>query len=345
MWKRNISSTVSSEWLKQTEIDIKEGRTTLSSACKHVQVQKYDGSMEEVSVSRNTLRTIFHDHDIFIFNQHREGFKKQISQEIEDIIVEKARHLNCGITKIWEALYWDHKSNKEIPYITRPAVQKICQEKLNYPKKGKKVEKTYRTRYVVEKVNAIWHGDIHNIHIPILGEVKYLFAVIDDRSRMIMRVSLLDHKTPDGVIRCLQEAITTWGTSPFVYWSDNGGENISNDTRHFLEQNGIVAVRTQPGNPQQNGKIERWWPGVDKEIQGVQSWYEAFYQICMYVEKYNYEIPHHGLEKIDNMHVPPYAIYSNQFLQKTTLDECNIFIDGKPVPFREFIHKNELTNN
>jgi transposase InsO family protein len=59
-------------------------------------------------------------------------------------------------------------------------------------------------------------------------------------------------------------------------WTDNGGAFFG-EFPQTLERYGIVHKTTQPYNPQQNGKIERWWPFTDKyradELGRVVQWY------------------------------------------------------------------------
>lgn len=76
---------------------------------------------------------------------------------------------------------------------------------------------------------------------------------------------------------------------PDAIWCDNGGENISVNMINLLNQYGIRLIRTQPYNPQQNGKIERLWPSFELMTNDNIESIEIF--------RYNYNniIPHSSL--------------------------------------------------
>ena len=335
----DISSQVPDYWLVQTKIDIIHGKISLTEAAKHVLIQTVDGVTEEIQVHRNTLRTIFEKHGIKIYKECRTDFRTQYSEQLISIVKAKADRLQCGITKLWEAMYWDNLSNPNYPSPTRYTIQRICQENLHYPTKPKKSAKKIRVRYLVTQVHGAWHGDIHYVTIPALDEQKYLFALIDDRSRMIVGFNLLNTKTADGVIQTLDETIKRLNVSPFIYWSDNGGENIADSVCHFLESHGIIPIRTIPGNPESNGKIERFWPNVQKRLDKIQTWDEALYVIINYIGIYNYETPHSGLETINGKHPTPAMVFNNQIFQKTNLNDCKIRIDDSEISLAKFVGK------
>lgn len=333
----DISSQVPDSWLIQTKIDIHQGKTTLTEAAKHVIIDTVDGYREEISVHRNTLRSIFEKHGIKVYEQSRKGFKIAYPEEIILAVKNKANHLQCGITKIFEALYWDHFFDPNKPQISKYAVQRICQENLLFPLKPKKMIPKIRVRYLVSEVNGAWHGDIHYVTIPALHDIRYLFGIIDDRSRMIVGFNLLESKEAAGVIQTLDEAIKRYQVTPFVYWSDNGGENIARSVIDFLDANGIVPITTKPGNPQSNGKIERFWPNVEKRIKNCQNWDEARETISNYIPIYNNETPHSGLELINGRHPMPGLVFTNPNIQKSSFDNCKIRIDRQEISLSMFV--------
>ena len=138
----------------------------------------------------------------------------------------------------------------------------------------------------------------------------------------------------------LSNAIQKMGTSPLTYWSDNGKENISDLMRLFLSNHLIFPITTEPGTPEENGKIEKWWPKCDEWLEGIDNWEDAKNVIDMYVNTYNTKIPHLGLEKLNGFNAYPSEVYCNIALQKTTIYECTIKIDNKgEIPLDEFLRK------
>ena len=114
----------------------------------------------------------------------------------------------------------------------------------------------------------------------------------------------------------LSNAIQKMGTSPLTYWSDNGKENISDLMRLFLSNHLIFPITTEPGTPEENGKIEKWWPKCDEWLEGIDNWEDAENVIDMYVNTYNTKIPHLGLEKLNGFNAYPSEVYCNIALQK-----------------------------
>ena len=190
-----------------------------------------------------------------------------------------------------------------------------------------------RCRYECVHVNVIWHGDIH--YINLLGEVKYLFALMDDRSRFIVGYGLSDSKTSSFIISVFDDAIDFYEVSPLFYWSDNGRENTSKEMVSYLSSIGTRPIRTKPYNPQQNGKIERWWPELEKRIANSKTWDEIGSKIDDFVDVYNFKLPHSALFCNGRMCTPS-RLYCDEDLQAQELKNEMINVDGKEVLLSNF---------
>ena len=322
-------------WMKQTYLDIKTGAITLKDAAKNVPVRTILGYSKIIQIDPKTLSRKFAENGIKVFEIGRKGFNPIPDDDLIAIIKTISDEIHSGITKIWE------RANKEGVSISHEKVTQICQKKLGFPTKIPRPKPLQRCRYLISQVNGVWHGDIHYITLN-NQEIKYLFALLDDRSRFIVGWGLYDQKNSQAVISTFQAAIENIGETPLIYWSDNGGENRSDLTRHFLRTHNIHQIFTTPSNPQQNGKMERWWRKLDEFLHNATTWDEVFTIIEYYVNIYNYSIPHHGLEKVNGFHCYPFEVFSNRYLQKTTIDDCKIIIDGKhEIPLSEFGRQHE----
>jgi transposase InsO family protein len=87
----------------------------------------------------------------------------------------------------------------------------------------------------------------------------------------------LPNKSSAEVAEFVVKAVRDTGRRPYTIWSDNGGE-FAGRLDDILPQLHIKHNRTKPYNPQQNGKMERFWATVDKaenQEQGDQviDWY------------------------------------------------------------------------
>ena len=326
-------------WMKQTYLDIRSGVITLKDAAKSVPIRSILGDSFYIEIHWKTLSKKFRENGMTVFASGRKNFRPELDEHVIQQIQAIYEEIRCGITKIWE------RANKEGMKISRKKVEKICKSCLGFPSKVTRPKNSIRCRYLISQVNGVWHGDIHYITLNHTGELKYLFALIDDRSRFIVGWGLFDHKTTEAVIQTFQSAIQNTGETPLAYWSDNGGENTSLLARHFFDVHHIHHITTMPGNPQQNGKIERWWQKLDQFLSGAITWDQVFTIINYYVSVYNYSIPHHGLEKRNGFHCYPFEVYSDRRLQKTNIFQCQIMIDGTAHPLWRFIRRQRQPPN
>ena len=124
---------------------------------------------------------------------------------------------------------------------------------------------------------------------------------------------------------------------PICYWSDNGGENVGAITQNVLRNFNINHIKTLPGNPQSNGKIERWWQRVDSRTKNLQSWEEMAYEIDKFTYIYNTELPHGELPLLNGFHATPEEIFHHPDYQIDKVEDINIYIDGNPVKLLDFI--------
>jgi putative transposase len=145
----------------------------------------------------------------------------------------------------------------------------------------------YRCRYVARQANLIWHTDLHD-HCYQGGEKRKLIAFLDDASRMIMGFRFLPNKSSQLTSEALKEVIRDAGCAPYCLWSDCGGE-FKKKFLAVMKEFGIADKHTTPYTPEQNGKIERWWPTSDES---------SAENLAVAVQAYN-ERPHNALPRFD----------------------------------------------
>ena len=143
-----------------------------------------------------------------------------------------------------------------------------------------------RCRYQAISPNEIWHVDIHNWT---KNPGTYIYGVIDDRSRYAIGLSVLTSKDAKSTAKEMDKFIKEY-IIPGAIWSDNGGENLVIPFKELLNQYQIRLINTHPNNPQQNGKIERLWPSLDKMTTPDPLSVERFRN------NYNNVIPHSALD-------------------------------------------------
>jgi putative transposase len=115
-------------------------------------------------------------------------------------------------------------------------------------------------RFQAEAPNRLWIADA--LHGPkIGGRNSYLFAIIDDCSRLIVGHRWAHSEDTLRLEAALRRAVAARGV-PDVLYVDNGSAFIS---KQFLRACAVLGIRithSRPGRPQGRGKIERWFATV-----------------------------------------------------------------------------------
>lgn len=314
------NTTVDTEWLKKTAEEILEGKITMNDAAQNVQLINGNGEKFLKSVTPKTLSNYFKENNIVVFKVGRKGFSKE-NRILEKLVIDNYYILRCGVTKMWCYLV-----NEGIN-CSRNDVEKIYNKNIRAikPKEEKSIQ-IPRCRYECVHVNSVWHGDIH--YIKFQNEIRYLFVLMDDKSRFIVSYGMSKFKTTSFVISVFDEAIDYYEVTPFYYWSDNGRENTSKEMQRYLSDIGTKHIRTMPHNPQQNGKMERWWRELEKRLTNALSWTDLYEKIDDFVDIYNNKLPHSGLSYNGRM-CAPIKIFSDEKLQAKDIKNEMIIVDGK----------------
>jgi putative transposase len=115
-------------------------------------------------------------------------------------------------------------------------------------------------RFQAEAPNRLWIADA--LHGPrIGGRNSYLFAIVDDYSRLITGCRWGHSEDTLRLEAALRRAVTARGV-PEVLYVDNGSAFVS---KQFLRACAVLGIRishSRPGRPQGRGKIERWFATV-----------------------------------------------------------------------------------
>jgi transposase InsO family protein len=132
------------------------------------------------------------------------------------------------------------------------------------------------------------HMDVS--YINICGTFYYLCSVLDGCSRYIAHWDIRASMTEADVEIVLQRAKEKVPDARPRIISYNGPQFIAKDFKEFIRISGMTHVRTSPGHPQSNGKIERWHQSLKREFirPGTPlSLDDACRIVTGYVEHYN----------------------------------------------------------
>lgn len=121
-----------------------------------------------------------------------------------------------------------------------------------------------RRRFEAELPNDIWQSDcMHGPKVDVDGKMRkaYLFAFIDDMSRLIPHAEFYLYERIDSYIDVLRNALCKRGL-PRKLYVDNGPTFRSNLLEHATASLGIALIHSRPYQPEGRGKIERWFKTV-----------------------------------------------------------------------------------
>lgn len=146
----------------------------------------------------------------------------------------------------------------KLPYNHKRVYRIYCELCLNLrikPKRRIKRERPEKLAIAAFK-NHIWSMDF--MHDNLLDGRKYrTLNIIDDYNREALETEVDFSLPASRVIRTLERLIKQRG-KPFAIRCDNGPEYISDRLKQWAVANNIELWYIQPGNPQQNGYVERF---------------------------------------------------------------------------------------
>lgn len=200
------------------------------------------------------------------------------SKEISTRHIEYIQNLH----KTWDVGYQTMCHYLQIPeWETRQIYTFLFSKNIDENKNDKKHTK----RFFATEIHTIWHTDIHYLKKNKMqnSDKKYLVSFIDDCSRKILFSATCDQKNQLFVINSLLKCINQCGSKPYILTTDNGGEFCGELMEAVLKILNIKHWKTKPYTPQQNGKIERYWRG----LEGL----HTYADMDNYIRSYNEILP------------------------------------------------------
>jgi len=128
---------------------------------------------------------------------------------------------------------------------------------------------TARKKFEAEFANQIWQSDMlfgPYIQRPGGGKQQcFLYAVIDDASRLIPHAQFYLDEGLESLLDCLRQSIAARGV-PIRLYVDNGKVYRSQQLSRIAASLGILIVHTPPYQPEGRGKIERYFRSVREQF-------------------------------------------------------------------------------
>jgi len=125
-----------------------------------------------------------------------------------------------------------------------------------------------RRKFEAELPNELWQSDcMHGLKVLINGVMRktYLFAIIDDHSRLIPHGQFYLHENIRCYRDCLIQALEKRGL-PRKLYVDNGSAFRTHQLRYACARLGIALLHSEPGVPEGRGKIERLFRTIRSQL-------------------------------------------------------------------------------
>ncbi len=143
-------------------------------------------------------------------------------------------------------------------------INKVLKEHELTRKDGNRRKLPHGVRFQRHHVHSLWHIDDSEF-----GKKGKIIAVIDDCSRYCLGILHVDTVTTKIATAFLDELIKTFGR-PKQIISDNGApyglKSKSSMFDKWCRKRNIVHIRTRVKRPQTNGKVERLFGTIGREI-------------------------------------------------------------------------------
>ena len=154
-----------------------------------------------------------------------------------------------------------------------------------------KCQLQFNQRFHSTAIDALLHTDILYLKDKPTydNKITYLISFIDDLSREIVYWEILQNKSMELSTKALLNCINKTGRKPAMMTIDNGKEFVGVEFIQELEKNDIIHYIITPHNPEENGRIERFWQNIEK--------LDNYLDIGAQIELYNKTYSHRALKK------------------------------------------------
>jgi transposase InsO family protein len=150
--------------------------------------------------------------------------------------------------------------------------------------------------------NQLWQSDLFTFLLKREGRRLYLVGFMDDHSRYIVGYGLYASSSGGPVREVFEAAIANYGAPEEVLTDQGPQYHTWRGTSEFARlcaRRGIRQLLARARHPQTLGKIERFWGTLWRECVEkavFQSLDDARRRIGLYIDYYNFQRTHQGLE-------------------------------------------------
>jgi len=173
------------------------------------------------------------------------GKSRKLTPELKEVILEaRKKHPERSVSLLYDQLIAKKKIlPSQVSYSTVYRFLKKNDRLVNSPRREEK-----RRRFAYDQVNMLWQGDeMYGPYLNLDGKKKqaFLFAFIDDCSRIIPYAKFLTTEKFVAVQKVLSEAILRRGIPKLLY-VDNSKVYRSDNLHFACASLGITLIHTKP---------------------------------------------------------------------------------------------------
>ena len=193
------------------------------------------------------------------------GSSKSISAEDEQALVGLRRELPAVSLPV---LLREARTRRVLSEPFRASPQSVYRMLKRHGLQRERLTPQDRRRFEAELPNDQWQADC--LHGPrvLVGDKRrktYLFACIDDHSRLITHAEFYLNESVDSFCDCLLTALQRRGL-PRTLYVDNGPAFRSHQLRYGCASLGIAVLHSRPYQPEGRGKIERFFRTLRQQV-------------------------------------------------------------------------------
>ena len=228
------------------------------SQCCHILEERFSYKVHIRTLKRWQQRfSQSSDWDLIDISKCPRTIHKKLTEDKRKCILALRERTGWGAQRLSKELSFLDLSHFTINHVLRE--HGLTRKDHNRGKRAKYI------RFQRKHSNSLWHIDDSEF-----GEKGKIIAVIDDCSRYCLGIlHVMSVRTPI-VTKFLDELIQKFG-SPREIISDNGspygGKSKSSKFDRWCRKRAIKHIRTRVKRPQTNGKVERLFQTIKKEIE------------------------------------------------------------------------------
>lgn len=227
------------------------------SKCQRILKEKYNYIVSIRNLKRWQKR--FNEEDIWDFNDKSQRPNKiwyKITQQAEKEIINLRLETGWGANKLHE-----HLKHLDVCCKT---IQRVLKANNLTKTEGNRGQRKKYVRFERKHANSLWHIDDSEF-----GKKGKIIAVVDDATRYCVGILHVPTVTTKIATQFLDELIKKFGL-PNQIISDNGSpyglRSKSSKFDKWCRKRKIEHIRTKVNRPQTNGKVERLFGTIDREI-------------------------------------------------------------------------------